>query len=98
MTIDGVLASVPGVAAEVLVMIAAYRLGGLEGVAALCAAEGAGEWCGMLKRRLVRLFSAPTLVPRGLGLRLLKLPIGLANPLLRPMASNTEEAGVTTAI
>ena len=36
--------------------------------------------------------------PRGLGLRLLKLPIGLANPLLLPAYWSPDVAGVTTAI
>ena len=38
----------------------------------------------------------PILTPKGLGLRLLKLSMGLANPLLRPL-SKVGEAGETTA-
>ena len=37
------------------------------------------------------------LTPKGLGLRLRKLPIGLANPLLRPL-SMPGETGETTEI
>lgn len=38
----------------------------------------------------------PILTPKGLGLRLRKLPIGLANPLLRSL-SKVDETGETTA-
>jgi hypothetical protein len=55
--------------------------------AALCPAEARGP--------------DPRRRPRGLGLRLLKLPIGLANPLLLPAYESPKLdalAGVTTAI
>ena len=39
-------------------------------------------------------FPPPGLLPNGLGLRLLKLPMGLANPLVLPIV----EAGATTEI
>lgn len=47
---------------------------------------------------LSRIPDAPVRIPKGLGLRLLKLPIGLAKPLLRPIGSNIEVAGATTEI
>lgn len=57
-------------------------------------------WWGILKRSSLRVFNPPPAavrIPNGLGLRLLKLPIGLANPLLRPMTSKLMVAGETIA-
>lgn len=59
-----------------------------------------GAWgdTGILSKISARPCPGCTLAPSGLGLRLLKLPIGLAKPLLRPtIESNTEFAGETTA-
>lgn len=58
-----------------------------------------GLWgeTGMLRSSSARACADCPLVPNGLGLRLLKLPMGLAKPLLLPtIESKMEFAGETT--
>jgi hypothetical protein len=71
-------------------------------VVAIADIDGGFGW-GMLSRRSALCPAWPKAPeprrrPRGLGLRLLKLPIGLANPLLLPPYGSPALAGVTTEI
>jgi hypothetical protein len=52
---------------------------------------------GMLRRRLLTCVAEED-TPRGLGLRLLRLPIGLAKPLRRPVSKQGATIAISSGI